>query len=90
MVGNKFRSDVLWWATSFGRICAMVGNKFWQHVLWWATLQPSVASCPWTENKLTRKLCLQVDNGTLNNEFRLAIQLLLAYIDDDEYANHFL
>ena len=60
------------------------------YVLWWPTLQPSVASCPWTENKLTRKLCLQVDNGTLNNEFTLAIQLLLAYIDDDEYANHFL
>ena len=68
----------------------MVGNKFWSNVLCWATLQPSVASCPWMENKLTRKLCLQVDNGTLNNEFTLAIQLLLAYIDNDEYANNFL
>ena len=53
-------------------------------VLLWETLQPSVASCPPAQNKLTRKLCLQVDNGTLNNEFTLTIQLLLGFDDDND------
>ena len=48
-------------------------------------MQPSVASCLSAENKLTRKLCLQVDNATLNNEFTLAVQLLLVY---DNHHHH--